>query len=480
MEENWAQLEMEGAQLNDKRRNRSVIQVCNSLAARAGESFSAACGSAGRQAAHRICSDSSVTPMKLLAGHIKQTAERCQGHEFVLVVQDTTAMSYKTHVATEGLGPLNDNLETRGFFTHSVIALTEEGMPLGLLHAKTWVRDPDMHGQGQKRRQRDVAEKESAKWAEGLAAVEATLPAKQRVMVVQDREGDIFSLLAAARRENTELLVRASQPRKVEVPGGSDASQRKYLFEVASKAPVVGTMVVTVPRQPGQPERKATLELRAKEIRIARPHHARADAPKESPRYWVVKGTELSPPEGEEAIEWVLLTTRCVEGKAEACRMIRYYSKRWTVERYHYTLKSGCMVEKLQVDEAHALINTVALYIPVAWRLMTITYIARTEPDKDAREVLNDEEIAVLSQREGQKIVTVRNAVWAIAKLGGFEAYRRAREPGVKVMWLGMRRLAAMTEGWRLAFAALAEGGDSDSRNRLVFYDTRLAPRRRS
>lgn len=39
------------------------------------------------------------------------------------------------------------------------------------------------------------------------------------------------------------------------------------------------------------------------------------------------------------------------------------------IERFHYTLKQGCTVERLQFEEAHTLKNALALYSIVAWRL---------------------------------------------------------------------------------------------------------------
>src|SRR5438034_140481 len=74
-------------------------------------------------------------------------------------------------------------------------------------------RDPAQLGKRRTRRQRVTAEKESQKWLDGLQATEAALPPTQKVLLVADREADVFAYLAAPRRSHTDLLIRASSPR---------------------------------------------------------------------------------------------------------------------------------------------------------------------------------------------------------------------------------------------------------------------------
>src|SRR5229473_665101 len=118
--------------------------------------------------------------------------------------------------------------------------------PEGLLHLAVWARDPEQQGQKQARKQRPTREKESQKWLDGLAGTEAVLPPEQPVLVVADREADVFAYLAAPRRPNTDLLVRACQPRLVTVarPGAAGGEERASLLVVAKSAPVVGFMPV--------------------------------------------------------------------------------------------------------------------------------------------------------------------------------------------------------------------------------------------
>jgi len=453
LEESWARTEMAEVEVWDQRCRGSLERMCEQVLARPEESFSAACGPGLRQAGSRIFGAEQMSVEKMLAGHVAQTAQRCQAQTEVLVAQDTTEVNYSTHKGTTGLGPINANPHSRGLLMHSALALTTAGVPLGLLSQETWARDPATFGTAAQRRTRPVAEKESQKWLTGLDKVAEALPSGPRVILVQDREADVFAFLAAPRPAHIELIVRVCQPRGVEVEAGVEGEPHNVL-EAARQAPVLGQLQVQVPRKPGQPEREAVLELAARAVRVKAPQRRTPDVPADSQALWVVRATELDPPAGCAPIEWILLTTLAVDSFAAASRCVHYYALRWRVERFHYALKQGCTVERLQFDTAHALKNALALYSIVAWRLLWLTYTAREHPQAPATELLPPLELQVLAEATQAPVPTARDAVRAIAQLGGFPMNPSAKEPGVKVLWRGLRRLEAMVEGWALALQA--------------------------
>jgi transposase Tn5 family protein/transposase-like protein len=452
MESKWAQAEMSGARVWDPRCRKSLATIVERLTQHPEESLSHACGSAARQAAHRIFEHPSSTPEGLLQGHFAQTARRCAEHPLVLAVQDSTEFDFTRHQATADLGPLGPG-RTRGLMGHSVLAVTPEGLPLGLLHLAVWARDPEQPGQKRTRRQRRTPEKESQKWLDGLTSTEAELPPEQAVLVVADREADVFAYLAAPRRPNTDLLVRACQPRLVTVarPGAASGEERASLLAVAKSAAVVGFMTVRVPRRPGRPEHEVTLQVRATTGQIQPPRHRLAGEPDTPQAVSILCATEVEPPVGEEPIQWILVTTRGISSADAAYAMVRYYARRWVIERWHYTLKSGCRVERLQIDDAASLKNALGVYGVVAWRLLWMTHLARVAPEQPAAAVVELAEQVVLEEATGKSVATVREAVRAIAKLGGFAGTPAMGEPGVKSLWLGWRQLEAMVAGYRLA-----------------------------
>lgn len=467
--ERWAWEEMGGADLPDLRQRKSVAHLYQKVTQRAERSFSAAAGPDGRQAARRLFTRKDLTTQQLLRGHLERTRQRCAGQPLVLVSQDTTALEYGTHLAAEGLGPISDTANSRGFFAHSALAMTEAGVPLGLVSLRLWVRSPAELGKKVQRRVKVTGEKESRKWLDALADTEATLPAGLPVLLIQDREADVFAFLAAPRRPETDLLVRASQPRRVRVPEtdaeaevGTARARTGNLFALVAQAPVLGTVTVRVPRQSARPrvekreEREAHLTVRVLALEIQPPR--RKGVTRQPQLVWVVLAQEEQPPAQGQRVSWTLITTLPVPNFATACRVLTYYSRRWQSERLHYTLKSGCGAEKLQLDSAPKLQHAVALYFVVAWRLLYLTHLAREVPDTPASTVLTEVERKLLERKLQQPVHTVAVAVRGLARLAGKEEYRGAGPPGVKTLWLGLRQLQAMVEGWELALSLMNHG----------------------
>lgn len=459
MQDDWAAEEMAGATLHDRRCVRSVIRICTALAARPDLSFSAACGPAVRQAAHRIFEHERTSVADLLEGHFAATARRCEGLPLVLIAQDTCTFVYDQQQIL-GLGRVNGSHRSGGLLGHAALALTPEGTPLGLWHVELWGEHDDLPA-SKGPMTTGPGEKESRKWHNGLVAVAQRLPEGAQGLLIQDREGDIFDFLAADRPERLHLLVRARHDRTIEYEALTEAAaatrtERGKLFAVAASAPVAGPRTVTIPRQsdrgkqPARPARKAQLEVRVTEVRLQRPRQSSPAAQAEIP-VWVVHARETEPPAGEKPVHWVLLCTMPVKTLEDAVRMLRYYARRWVIERLHYTLKSGLGAEKLQIDDAVSLSHALALYYVVAWKLLCLTYAAREDPDCPAVEILSEDALAVLQAHTGRRVETVREAVIEIARLGGYQPYRTAPPPGVKALWQGQIALESMVIGWRLA-----------------------------
>lgn len=452
MQPNWAAQEMQGAQVWDPRCRRSLANICTALAQQPELSFSRACG-ATRKAAHRILRRKEVSAAGLLQGHVQATVQRCEGMPLVLAASDTTSLDFSGHTATKNLGPISSLPHQQGFLTHSVLALTPEGVPLGLLSQRSWTRDPNAWGQSEQRKERPTEDKESRKWLDALQDVEAALPQDQPVLLIQDREADVFDFLAAPRRANTHLLLRAAQPRRVQVVGADGPPQT--LFEAAAQAPVVAEVVLEVGRRPDRPARQAWLTIRLTQVWVL-PPVARAKEKLAPIPVWLVRASEETPSAEGEPLEWVLLCTWPVPGGPEAVQIVAYYAKRWQIERFHYTLKSGCRVEHLQIDEGLALQKVLSLYSVVAWWLLYLTFLARHEPDHPAEDLLEASALVVLEHARRQPVQTAADIVDAVSRLGGFRPVPSAPTPGVKSLWIGLRRLYDMVAGWQLAVRALS------------------------
>lgn len=270
------------------------------------------------------------------------------------------------------------------------------------------------------------------------------MPDGTQTVLIGDRESDIYDLFIEPRNSGQHLLVRAAWDRKLTDP------PEQHLWSAAEAVPMVGTMMVTVPSKPGRRERQATLALRTTVVHIARPAHRSAKTTPAAPPITVVLAQELAPPDEGDPIEWLLLTTMPVTTAETAARIVTWYSYRWRIERLHYTLKTGgSHVEDLQLESRERLERAITLYSIVAWRILWMTYQVRVDPDQSPTVAFSPTEIAVLerlaatqqSPRPPDQPLTLRDAVRAMAKLGGFLGRKSDGEPGVKTLWRGYRQL---------------------------------------
>jgi Transposase DNA-binding/Transposase Tn5 dimerisation domain len=448
----WSSLELRHVDLGDRRLNRRLVKLVDDLLAAPEASVPQASGDwAATKAAYRFWDNPRVDPGDIRAAHRNVTLERLDGHRDgpILAVQDTTSFDFTDHPATTGLGYLAHG-KRRGLWLHTALAVSAAGVPLGPLDQRTWTRDPATLGKRARRNKKETSEKESQRWLDALAATEAALPAGQAVVTVADREADFYDLFAAPRRPGSHLLIRAKPRRRVR--------HAERLMGAAVRAnSAAGTIAVELRRGDDRPPRRATLTIRFAALDFAPPstHPRRKELP--HLRLTAILVEEEHPPAGQEPVRWWLVTTLPIATLADAERAVRWYTLRWLVERYHFALKSGCRVEKLELEKAERLERALATYAVVAWRLLWLTYEARRAPEASCEGVLPREQWQVLHRAvHGTDTApasppSLREAVRQIARLGGFLARKDDGEPGVKTIWRGLRRLEDIFLGWKLS-----------------------------
>jgi hypothetical protein len=368
----------------------------------------------------------------------------------ILCVQDTSELAL-SHLSMTGLGEIG-NPDMRGLFFHCGLAVATDGLTLGLLSALTWARPPEQHGKAASRHDRPLEAKESVKWWRTIENAEATVNRPKLLLHVADREADIFDVLARADASGFRYLVRAAQDRRL-----CDAEQRR-LWAQAESWPMAGHHLLDVPfrpprnGKPARPQRCAELSIRFGRVRIAQPDsHGFLELN-------VVLVREEQPPEGEEPIEWLLLTNDPVEDAAAAWQAVEYYRLRWRIEEFHNCIKTTCRAERRQFeDRAHYEIFF-ALILLVSARILFLRDKARLDPELPAQVAFDSDELAVLRAHHDagakQKLpdhLSIHAAVRLVAMLGGFLARKGDGEPGFKTLALGYSKLRAMTAGYRLA-----------------------------
>lgn len=442
----WATDEVQYVDLGDQRLTRRLARMVYDFAMQPMASVPQACGDwAATKAAYRFWQSAKVTASAILAGQFQRTVDRVSEHSTVLVIQDTTDLDFTSHKAMSGRGPLTFQAY-QGLRVHSGLAVSLDGVPLGLVHQEVWARPPGVVTVP--RRKRPTHEKESQRWLTTVEATAKIMPDTTRVITVADREADIFDLFALERPEHVHLLIRAAYNRRVTEETG-------HLWETLEAQPVQGHYQFTVGRRGDQGPREAQFQVRFAAVTVRAPNQGARPEPPPVPM-WAILVEEVDPPEGVEPIVWRLLTSLAITSLDEAIQAVRWYSYRWLIERYHFVLKSGCRIEALQLETAAQIEKALATYAIVAWRLLWLLHHSRAAPDAPATDVLQEAEWQALyatihrTTQLPPTPPTLSQAVRWIAQLGGFLARRRDGQPGVKTLWLGLRRLHDITDTWCL------------------------------
>lgn len=445
----WASQEVRHVVLPDARLVKRLARLIGQFAAQPSASIPQACGTWGEtKAAYRFFDNQRVYPQQIRVGHQQACLERIEEHPLILGVQDTTSLDYTTHPQTTQVGPL-EHPQHHGLFVHSTLAVTPEGVPLGMLGQQVWARDPDTVGLRHQRKERPFPEKESFRWYAAEQEMLAVLPKEVRTVTVADRESDIYELFQAPRRKGADLLIRASWDRRVDDP-------QQHLWATVTATPIQGWTLLGLRRTPDRTPRTALLGVRFARVRLLPPKKRAAQDHLRPQRINAVFAQEEGAPQGVEPVSWMLLTTLPVETLSDALQYLQWYTCRWLVERYHFILKSGCRIEERQLGTGMRLERCLAVYTIVAWRILWLTYLARETPTASCELALSKEEWEALWCIHHHVAVppkeppTLQQAVLWIAQLGGFLARKRDGEPGAKVLWRGLQRLHDYTEMWRL------------------------------
>jgi hypothetical protein len=447
---NWAAQELATADFGDARLSKRLVRIVADKLAKPTASIPQASGSwSATKATYRFLAAEQVAADRIRAAHLDATCSRIHHHETVLVLQDTTEMLYTSHPHTKGLGEL-DHAGSKGLKVHSALAATLDGVPLGLVYQSVWARQAPPTARKPRKRP-PQAERESQRWLTSLAEAQQALKAPTRLIVVADREADIYPLFIAPRDERTDLVIRATYNRGLV---GGDKLQ-----DAIERIRWQGSRTVTIPGNGSRAARTATVQIGWTTVQVLPPQDYPCPASAARPTLDLVVVEERDAPAGVKPLRWLLWTTLSVTSWDEAVAVVQIYEKRWLIERYHYVLKSGCGIEKLQLETAERLERALAVCCIVAWRLLWLTYQARETPKVACSEVFARHEWEALVCTVHGRVVppseppSLGEAVRMVAQLGGFLARKGDGEPGVKTIWRGLLRLDDIAATWLLARA---------------------------
>jgi hypothetical protein len=442
----WIEAELGGANLGDRRLTARLLQITGQFFSKPLANIPEACGSlTAANGTYRFLDNERITWQAILDPHYRATEERVKNEKLVLVAQDTTTLNYSSHPHTQGLGPIGSgNEKHQGLIVHDTVAFTPQGTPLGLLNVQCWAREGSGHRH--ERHEKPIEEKESWKWVESFQAAATVQKHCRRthLVILGDREADIYELFAeqAQNGHGADLVIRAERSRNRQVIMGEEESE--YLWPLLEGAPLLGTRELLVPPSEKRQARTAILEVRSRKVKLKPPRRKR-----ELPliAVWAVLAREIEVPEGVEGLEWMLLTTVKTKEKEDAYQRLDWYARRWGIEVYHRILKSGCRVEKRQLEQARRLQNCLAIDMVVAWRIHYLTYLGKEAPDVPCTICFTDSEWKALTTFVNKTRMppevppTLNEAVHLLGRLGGYLGRSGDGHPGSEVLWRGMARL---------------------------------------
>jgi len=459
----WAEAEFGAARLGDCRRTRRLVQIGRAFYARPQANIPEACATvAATRAAYRFFGNDKVTLDGILEPHRAETVRRMGEESVVLAVQDTTSLNYSAHPATGGLGSIGTRSGGAvGLIVHDTIAVAAGGLPLGVLDAQVWVRPEKTAEELERERKRPIEQKESAKWLrsyEVACRAQAELGEATRVISTGDREADLYELFVMARdREGgADLLVRAEHNRRTQAEGG-------HLWEEVHKSRLRGSFEVAVEARGKRAARLAKLDVRFAPVTL-RPPQGKAKLGKV--KLWAVQARERRVPGGgAKRLEWMVLTTVAVEDFEDARRVLGWYEKRWQIEIFHRTFKSGCRIEERQFGDADSIQACLAVDMVVAWRVHHLVWLARADPEQPCTRYFTEEEWRALYVFVHRRFppedtaMSMREATRMVGGLGGFLGRKCDGEPGAQVLWIGLQRLDDITVQFGATKEAFAAAG---------------------
>ena len=462
----WIDRELAGCRFADERLGRRLRTLLGQMAGAMGESIPLACQDwANAKAAYRFFANDRVSEGEILGGHFRSTRDRSVGVGVggpIMVLHDTTEFSYRRR-RPERVGQtcrVNSGKDKQGRFRmhtvcgllmHSSLAVTAEGLPLGLAAVKFWTRKTFEGTNALKRKVNPtripIERKESIRWLDNMRQSAALLDEPERCVHIGDRESDIYELFCLAQELGTHFLVRSCVDRLA-------GDGTRTISDIRGEVPVQGRHRVEVRDSQGGLD-TAVVQLSYGSLRILPPIGKQKRYP--ALTLTVLHAREPDEPADRPRIDWRLVTDLPVTSNRAAVEKLRWYALRWKIEVFHKVLKSGCKVEDARLRTAERLAKLIAVFCILSWRIFWMTMLNRSAPDVTPALALTDIEVALLDRLVPDKAHTppatrtLASCLTKIARLGGYLARAGDPPPGNTVMWRGLSRLTDITLGASLA-----------------------------
>ena len=409
---------------------------------------------------YRFLRNDKVSESKLVNELSERCGKLCEGR-IVLSIQDTTQINLRQHSKriskNNGIGDITDS-KGIGFFMHpSLVVDAMTCTPIGLSDIHIWNRPFDMPSKEDRRYESlPIEDKESYKWIESSERTKKALKAATSVIIVQDREGDIFDQFTRVPDEKTFLLIRSSTNRT------TDSNQK--LWDRLGSSALLGSyeLPISADSRRKTVARTAIIEVRGVQVDIKRPKNSSRGEVNVVSMY-AIEAKEVNSMV-EEPVHWRLITTWPVNSFDDCARVIDWYTWRWQIEELFRVLKEeGYNIEGSELESALAIRKLAIMMMDVIIKLMQMRIAYDRPEDEQQIETVFDEQeqeclIQISKRMEGktQKLSNSNNpknlkwATWVIARMGGWKGYASQRPPGLTALRQGLEQFYNTLIGWNL------------------------------
>lgn len=478
MVESWAHDELASVDLRDKRLEKRMISLLETLSQASTASIPAACSDRAEMvAAYRFFDNSKVDFESVLAPHIEASYERLGQQSVGLLIQDTTELDLtRPEQQMDGSGPLH-NGNRNGALLHLVHAFTTDGTPLGTVCAEAWTREPRDPDTPRTKRsssakrvecaRRPLKDKESVRWletAQHCVEIQSHCPMTQLVMLA-DRESDISAVLAECCEQNAfDWIIRGGSDRVLlkDSPNTESIRVREKLAEqdeqyrmdlsIRARKSWGSKIIKQRPGKADRDPRDITVTVHCSQVKLNDPRRGHDNGITVN----AVLVQEVSPPAKVPPVEWVLLTSLPIESQEQVKTIVSYYEQRWTIELFFKVLKSGCRIESRRFGHIDRFLPALGLYLIIAWRTFYVCRVSRTHAEAPCEILFSPAEwqsvwTILKKQRPPKKTPKLMEMTRLLAQLGGYVNRKNSGPPGPQSIWLALQRMHDFTTAW-LAF----------------------------
>jgi len=445
--------ELGAAKLGDARRSARLERMTEAVMERPGTSLPEAMGSeAALEAGYRFLGNDEVEARSILAPHVAATVGRIADAGVAYCISDTTEFRFGG-AERSGTGPLQGG--GSGFLAHIALAVAADGsrLPLGILGIETIVRPPKPKGRRGTKKSRRAADSESQKWIRVVTAAEEATGGRAQIIHLMDREADIYELLASLVERRSRFVIRVAQDRNAE---NDDGVGKLFTLleggeEIVTRNVPLSRRLRASKRHPRRAERLADLTLSSQTLTLHRPASAHRSLPSVLTLNFV-HAFEKHPPDGEAPVDWKLVTREPCSSPQQVETVVDAYRTRWVIEELNKALKTGCGIEKSQLECFDSLFRLLAILLPVAVQLLALRSLAAEQKHALAIGALSSTQINVLRAMAKNVVMpkdpTAEQALLAIASLGGH--LKRNGPPGWIVLGRGFQDLVRYVEAWEV------------------------------